>query len=120
MKQVLMLAATLFAIAYSFDAVLAADGMNKVHPGQLVRFNADSYGCTSKEALEEASEYAHRHEDAEFRTMFSNKFCVALPKNVNFKILRIANIHPAFDVIEIANEKNTSAITGLFVEWDYR
>lgn len=120
MKKLLTLAAAFLAAAPSCNAVLAAESMTKVHPSQIIRFKADSYGCTSKEALEEALEYAHRHDDAEFRAMFSNKFCLELPKNVNFRILRIANIHPAFDVIEITNEKNTDAVTGLFAEWDYQ
>ncbi|WP_157691742.1 hypothetical protein [Noviherbaspirillum autotrophicum] len=120
MNKSLMLAATFFSAAYACNPVMAAESMAKVHPQQIIRFKTESYGCMSKEALEEASQYAHRHEDAEFRTMFSNKFCVALPKNVNFKILRIANIHPDFDVIEITDEKTPGAMTGLFAEWDYR
>lgn len=120
MKKSLTLTAAFFTALCACSAVVAAESLAKVHPQQIVRFTAERYGCTSKEALEEAMQYAHRHEDAEFRAMFSNKFCVALPKNVNFRILRIANIHPAFDVIEITNENNTSAMTGLFTEWDYR
>lgn len=120
MKRSTSSLAVLVAAAFCLShTVVAAEPTEKVHPLQIVQFKAGSYACNSKEALEKASEYAHRNEQADFREMFSNKFCIELPKDAQFKVLRIANIHPAFDVIEVTNAKNTEAVTGMFAEWDY-
>ncbi|WP_118183998.1 surface attachment protein Sap1 [Paraburkholderia phosphatilytica] len=81
--------AVLFAAAGLFAASAAQAQDTVIAPQQTIQFQANAYGCLSKDKFDSAYQHAQSGEQQQMQEFFSGYECLSTPENAKFRVVRV-------------------------------